>query len=328
MFLGDEAKTKDKGMKDDIEKLLKDFIEYEKNQGQRSLRKIPYVLGPFFAWLDMTGYEFADINYQKANEYQTHISTLKNEDGTVHYGGSSVYGMVYLSGRLYAYLKTIGKVYVNPFIGIKRVKQEVRLPRNIPNEQKMDELLASLRDFRKERFLWDRRNVYKTHVIAELLYASGLRISEVASLREEDIDFERNIIRVKNGKGGKDRTAYLNDYAARVLKLFACNMRELVNRGKSDTLFGVKTGRLLDSSLNRRLNEYGKKCGIGRFTSHNFRHAIGFHLLRRGCDLRYIQLILGHEELNSTTIYTKVEKGDLRNELDSCHPRRFGKETE
>jgi site-specific recombinase XerD len=315
-------------MKDDIKKLLKDFIEYERNQGKRSLRKLPYVLAPFFTWLDGAGFDLSDLNYQKANEYQTHLSTLKNDNGSLHYGGSTVYDMVNIAGRLYAYLLAVCKVYVNPFIGLKRVKQEVRLPRDIPTESKMDELLKSLREFWKEPFLRDRRNVYKTHVIAELMYASGLRIAEVANLKPADIDFEKNIIRVRAGKGGKDRTAYLNEYAGKVLKMYVEAMREAANWANNGSLFGVKSGRILDSSLNGRLIECGRKCGIARFTSHNFRHAIGFHLLRRGCDMRYIQIILGHEDLNSTTIYTKVVKEDLRNELDSCHPRTFGRSPE
>jgi len=106
-------------------------------------------------------------------------------------------------------------------------------------------------------------------------------------------------------------------------------MKEIINFNDiQDSVFGVKDGKNLEAFLNSYLKETGEKSGIGKFTSHNFRHCLGFHLLRRGCDMRYIQLILGHDDLKSTTIYTKVDKNDLKNELDRFHPRRFGKTNE
>jgi integrase/recombinase XerD len=156
------------------------------------------------------------------------------------------------------------------------------------------------------------------------MYATGLRLSEVAGLRVNDIRLDEKTVQVKNGKGGKERTAYLTAYASRVLGIYIDNMRRYVNKNKrSKNLFGIAGGRNLDSVLNKWLKELGSECGIERFTSHIFRHALGFHLLRRGCDMRYIQLILGHENIGTTSIYTKVEKSDLRRELDTYHPRQF-----
>ena len=94
-------------------------------------------------------------------------------------------------------------------------------------------------------------------------------------------------------------------------------MRPVVNHWHEDGehLFGVKGGRNLGASLNKWLKS---TCGI---TCHGFRHSVGTHLMQRGCGLRSIQIILGHEDLNSTALYTKISKEDMRGQLDQFHPR-------
>ena len=77
--------------------------------------------------------------------------------------------------------------------------------------------------------------------------------------------------------------------------------------------------------LNTFLNKESERLGFGKFSSHNFRHAVGYHLLKNGCDIRHIQSILGHKKLSSTQIYTKVDKEDLRSVIDKYHPRFWKK---
>ena len=120
--------------------------------------------------------------------------------------------------------------------------------------------------------------------------------------------------------------AYLNEYARRLLELYVGRMRPSMfsGRRKLPTLFGVRTAALRDS-LNEALKETTAALGCSTMSSHGFRHAVGFHLLRAGCDIRFIQAILGHRRLQSTEVYTKVDKTDLKRILDNYHPRRFGK---
>ncbi len=144
-----------------------------------------------------------------------------------------------------------------------------------------------------------------------------MRVGELATLRPSDFDFDAKTVYIRSGKGGVDRTAYLNDYAVSVVRFYITQMRELVNHcHDTDTLFGVASARNLDEAL----NPYFK--ALGGFTSHSFRHAVGTHLLRRGCDLRFIQIILGHDDLKSTALYTRVSKEELRDQLDTFHPRK------
>jgi len=304
--------------------LCHEFVRHETARGRKSIRKLPYTIKPLLLYLEQQGIEFYEVNYKRASEYQTHLATLEKEDGSLRYASITVAELMNIARRFYDFLKIKQIVHTNPFRNIRFVRKDQRLPRHIPGEDVMDRFLEILQCFRKEKYVWHKRNLYKVHVIAELMYATGLRISEVAGLRPEDIDIDARTVYVKSGKGGRDRKAYLNEYAANVLRIFISEMRQYVNYNKkSSKLFGVKNGKGLDSALNGWFKKMGKKAGIKRFTSHTFRHALGFHLLRRGCGLRFIQLILGHEEINSTTLYTKVEKTDLRNELDVYHPRKF-----
>ena len=219
-----------------------------------------------------------------------------------------------------AFYKTLaddGLVFQNPFHGLRHIKREQRLPRTVPTEAEMADYLARLRAFDTRPTTRERRNWYRLHVIAELLYATGMRLGELAMLRPSDFDFDAKTVSIRSGKGGVARTAYLNDYAASVVRFYITQMRDVVNHcHESDNLFGVACARNLDEAL----NPYFK--ALGGFTSHSFRHAVGTHLLRRGCDLRYIQIILGHDDLKSTALYTRVSKEELRDQLDSFHPRK------
>jgi site-specific recombinase XerD len=315
-----------KEMTDYQENLLKDFIEYETIRGFKSIRKIKYLMKVFFHYVDTNDIEFKRLNHREAQNYQTYLSTLTNPDGSIHYSVRMIQDLINIVSNFYNYLKYIGSVYVNPFKSIKLLKSEKRLPANIPTEEILNEFLTNLKCFWKEKNVRTQRFKYRNHVISELMYSTGLRISELAGLEENDIDFDRGIVRVRNGKGGKERSCYLNEYSGNVLKIYITQMRDLIVHKKSSSgLFGSNSGRILEGRLNDKLNDLGKKFNIGNFTSHKFRHCIGFHLLRRGCDMRYIQLILGHDDLKSTSIYAKVDKNDLKNELDKYHPRRFGK---
>ena len=158
--------------------LICEFVEHERRREIRSLRKIPYLIKVFFAYLDQRGIDLAELSTNDAQEYQTYISTMADEEGNVHYASSTVFDLVYTAKCLYAYLKDRGEIHSNPFTGIKLIKVRSKLPRNIPREEAMHEFLEVLRCFWKEKLIRYRRSLYKAHVIAELMYSTGLRLSE------------------------------------------------------------------------------------------------------------------------------------------------------
>lgn len=306
--------------------LCDEFIAYEKIRGIKSPGNLKASLKPFFTYLEITGKTISTIDAKEAQEVQTWLSTLKKEDGSFYYASLSVTTIVSVTLRFYNFLRETGRVYKNPFLGIKRIRRMRKLPRNIPDEKKMNKILKVLKEFWKKKHVREKRIYYKSHVMAELMYATGMRISEVLSLKDKDIDYAQRIIHIKYGKGGKSRYAYLNEYAARVLEIYVKQMRKLINKNKSSELvFGVKNKSTITCTFHRILKQAASEYGINRFPSHNFRHTLGYHLLKRGCDMRYIQLILGHKDMNTTTIYTKVTKKDLKKELDTYHPRQFKK---
>ncbi|HUX22345.1 MAG TPA: tyrosine-type recombinase/integrase [Spirochaetia bacterium] len=298
--------------------LIRSFVERQRAKGVRSLRKVPYILKVFFSYLNERGLLLADLTPLGAEEFQTYLSTMET-DGIVHYASSTVGDIVREVDGFYKWLAAEGLVLANPFYGLRHVKREIRLPRTIPNQVEMAAHLERLRSFHTRPTVRERRTWYRLHVIAELLYGTGMRIGELAVLTSSDFDFDDRTVTVREGKGGITRTAFLSDYAASVVKFYITEMRDAVNyRHSRDTLFGVSGGRALDCSLNEQLRS------LFGFTSHSFRHAVGTHLLQRGCDLRFIQLILGHDDLKSTALYTRVSKEELRDQLDSFHPRKGG----
>ena len=109
----------------------------------------------------------------------------------------------------------------------------------------MDAILGDLSRFWEHKHVRIRRQYYKAHVMAELMYATGMRIGEVLALKAEDVDFNNKTITVKQGKGGKERIAYLNGYAASVLKIYITEMKEVINvNKKSKEVFGIKCSKL------------------------------------------------------------------------------------
>jgi len=313
-------------MNDKYKTLFKEYLDHIRLaghtvQGRKGLRnRVP----KFFTFLDKRDLAIHEVGIREAQEYQGWlISTGKNDGGK--YSPKTVNAYIISASNFYEFVKRKGMVPSNPFKEIKRMRIDKKLPRNLLKEDEMDLFLEKLARYDEEDSFTHMMTRYKVHVTAELLYATGLRISEAANLRVEDIDFTRGTVIVKEGKGGKPRTAWLNDYAKEVLALYVEQTRDLVfnkRNEQNNTLFGVRW-QPFEKIVNKVLKEVAKEHGFPKVTAHSFRHALGYHLLRAGCNIRYIQEILGHKLLRNTEIYTKVDKENLREVLDTCHPRKF-----
>jgi site-specific recombinase XerD len=227
----------------------------------------------------------------------------------------------------YAYLKGRGVLVTNPFAEVRRPRVEKRLPRGILKEAEMKVLLEGLMRFDDIPHLKAALAAYRLHVVAELMYATGLRVSEVASLRVSDIDFPRSTITVRVAKGGWPRVAFLGEFAREVLRLYIECVRVVAatecHRKNEGLLFGTRWSAF-GRAVNSGLAEACASLGLPAMRSHGFRHAVGFHLLRAGCNIRHIQSILGHRRLRNTEVYTRVDKEDLKQVVDACHPRKWG----
>jgi integrase/recombinase XerC len=162
----------------------------------------------------------------------------------------------------------------------------------------------------------------RDRALLELLYASGLRVSEVVSLNLERIDLDTNEIRVW-GKGSKERVVLMGKPAANALNIYLNQGRPnlLGKKGSSALFLNRYGGRLVERRVQRILEKYAKIAGIGkRVHPHMLRHTFATHLLDGGADLRVVQELLGHANLSSTQIYTHVTKSQARKVYLSAHP--------
>jgi len=211
----------------------------------------------------------------------------------------------------------------NPFKEIKKVRKEKTLPRNILDEEKLNELLSAIKNkIKNGKDLCEKRRFYRHHVMAELMYSTGARINEVLKLREEDFNLFTGTVKLLDNKTGKERTGFLNSYVIEILHIYLKFRKNIVTgKSKSNHLFNGEES--VKRFFNKDLQTLCKELGLGEFKSHNLRHSFACHLLRAGCDIRYIQAFLGHTRLATTQIYTKIEKNDLRSVLDRFHPRAF-----
>jgi len=311
------------------EKYEKLFLEYL-NQARLAGHTVQGLIGlrnrvpKFFTFLEERDLAIHEVGIREAQDYQGWLISTGRKDGG-EYSPKTVNAYLIAVTNFYEFVKRKGLVASNPFKEIKKMRINKKLPRNLLKEDQMNLFLEKLAQYDEEDSLKTKITRYKVHVVAELLYATGIRISEAANLKPEDINFTKSTITVKEGKGGKTRTAWLNDYAKEVLRLYVEQMRELVFNEwneRNGTLFGVKW-QAFEKIVNRVLKKTAKELSFPKVSPHSFRHAVGYHLLRAGCNIRYIQEILGHKLLRNTEIYTKVDKEDLKVVLDTCHPRKF-----
>ena len=159
--------------------------------------------------------------------------------------------------------------------------------------------------------------------ILELLYATGLRISELSHLKVENLYLNENFIRVL-GKGNKERVIPFGEKAKKHLIYYLKNSRSLLLKNKnSEFIFLNRNGeRISRQGLWKIIKQYGKKIGAHSIiTPHILRHSFATHLLEKGADLRSIQMMLGHSSISTTEIYTFVARDKIKKIYDKYHPR-------
>jgi integrase/recombinase XerD len=195
-----------------------------------------------------------------------------------------------------------------------------RVGRTLPKYLSQEEVTCLLDEAAKPGTAESQRDAN----ILELLYATGLRVSELVSLNVQDIDFQEGYIRCW-GKGSKERIVYLYPKALAGLKHYlATDRASLVgNRKDESALFLNHRGeRLTRQWVWNILKTYSKRAGIDqRITPHTLRHSFATHLLQNGASLRHVQELLGHSSISTTQVYTHLTDAHLRQEYEKSHPR-------
>lgn len=202
-----------------------------------------------------------------------------------------------------------------------------RMTQKVPTHLDIDEVRVLLEAPNNETLLGRR-----DRAILELFYASGLRLSELASLDLEDINFGSRLLRV-TGKGGKERIIPFNRIAAGVVDRYLADRKILMRKGETMKQLGRQTsgdplfvnyrgGRLSTRSVDRLIRRYVKQTGLRLgISAHALRHSFATHLLERGADLRAIQELLGHSRVSTTQRYTHVNAAQLTELYRKTHPR-------
>ncbi|KAF0191003.1 MAG: integrase/recombinase XerD [Gammaproteobacteria bacterium] len=216
--------------------------------------------------------------------------------------------------RLYQYLVREGVITADPTARIDAPRLERSLPRSLTEEEV--ERLINTPPTQLPLGLRDR-------AMLEVLYASGLRVSELVTLGVSQVNYRQGVVHVR-GKGGKERLVPLGDEALHWLERYLDDARPQILKGAmSDTLFVTQRG----SGMTRQafwylIKRYARQGGITRHLSpHTLRHAFATHLLNHGADLRVLQMLLGHSDLSTTQIYTHVARERLKDLHARHHPR-------
>jgi integrase/recombinase XerC len=211
----------------------------------------------------------------------------------------------------FRYLIRDGKIKLNPFENLLTPKLGKRLPSFLYPDEVIK--LLDVIDLKKSGGLRDS-------AILELIYASGMRVGEIAALKMDDIDLDSLEILV-HGKGDKERIVLINTHAAASIKRYLEERKKTA--GSEKTIFlGRRITKLTTRSVERMIRKYAKKAGISKkVTPHTLRHSFATHLLGGGADLKVVQELLGHSSLSTTQIYTHITKEKLKSIYDGAHPR-------
>lgn len=220
---------------------------------------------------------------------------------------------IYAVKSFYAYLLKIGIVKNNPLEGTGTPKLERKLPA-VLTENEMLEFLDAL----PEKDFLQLRN----KALIELLYATGLRISELTSLKVADVHFGERLLRVM-GKGKKERLVPFHEHAASVLSRYLQCLRSELGYGGEQVFVNARGGPLSQRSVERILPQLYRRLSASNrnIYPHLLRHSFATHLLQRGANLRVIQELLGHANLATTEKYTTLNFGDLLKTYKKFHPR-------
>jgi integrase/recombinase XerC len=203
-----------------------------------------------------------------------------------------------------------------------RLVASPRLDKKLPKVLSIDDCIRFIETPDTDTVLGKR-----DRAILELLYASGMRVSELAGLNLEDIDFKHEAIRVR-GKGRKERVVPFGSKAKAALEIYMSVRGELLveapeeERDPLALFLNYQGTRITTRSVGRMLDKYVEECALAHDISpHSLRHSFATHLLTAGADLRAIQEMLGHARLSTTQIYTQVSVERLMEVYDKAHPK-------
>lgn len=304
--------------------LIEKFLEHTRVLGwsPRTIDAYRSHLGFFLVYLDAETdvQEITEVLPDTLHAYQTHLYTWTDEKDR---GLAIATQAARLSAvrSLFRFLVKTDVLLYDPASSLTLPKRKAILPRSILTKQEMVRLLRAP-DTTTPLGLRDR-------AMLEVLYSTGIRNAEIRALKVYDLDLDRGLLRINEGKNAKDRVVPLGKSACEIVREYLTEARPKLLKARGvegageQTVFLSKTGRpLLTLGVIYPIRKHAKRAGIEKaITPHTLRHTFATHMLRGRADIRHIQAMLGHSSVATTQIYTRVEIPDLQAVHRRCHPR-------
>ena len=292
-------------MKNDIKKYL-DYLKYERNFSNNTI--IGYsnhleLFEAFFKEKNITNLN--NIDYAQIRNYLNYLYE-KN------YNTKSICNHLSSLRSFFKYLHNENIIKNNPMTLIENPKLEKKLPKYLYYED--IEKILNVPDLNTNIGIRDA-------LMLEMLYVTGIRVSELVNIKISDIDYSNNKIKI-TGKGNKQRIVMYGKRCHELLNKYLSS-RNVFLKDNNDYLFlGIKGKKINDRVIRNIINDISVKAGVNlKISPHTFRHTFATHMLNEGADLRSVQELLGHENLSTTTIYTHVTNERLRSVYLHTHPR-------
>jgi len=291
-----------------MNKQVEDFLNFlatEKGASEHTTKNYGIDLREFVKFIAEK--ELKDLTYLDIRGFLAFLKTRE-------YSKSSISRKLACLRSFFKYLVRENILTQNPAAGIATPKKEKRLP-SFMNPDEITKLLDA-----PAKNSWEEK---RDKAILEMLYSSGLRVSELVGLNHDDLDFFQGLVRVR-GKGKKERIVPVGQMALAGLRAYLDMKppKETIQPIKKPLFISRIASRLTDRSVRRMILKYVKRTGLGKEISpHTFRHSFATHMLDRGADLRSVQELLGHANLSTTQIYTHVTTQRLKDAYTLAHPR-------
>lgn len=295
----------------ETDKRLKDFLNYlliDLGLSQNTLKSYEFDMHAFLTYFNERQHLIEKITKSDLQHYLAHLYDQQLATTTVSRHLSTI-------RAFYNYLLIDGQVKTNPC----ELLESPKLPKNLPTVLNLEEVTRLL-----DSFTTDSANDIRNKAMVELLYATGMRISELLNLDLADLYLEMGFVRPM-GKGNKERIIPIGEVACEALIDYLRRSREklLKEKNQTDALFLNRLGgRMSRQGFWKILKEQARLAGIKKEISpHKLRHSFATHLIENGADLRIVQELLGHADISTTQIYTHVSKSHLQKVIDTTHPR-------
>lgn len=291
-----------------MNKKVKDFLNYlllERGFSINTIENYERDLKKFFEFLEEKNIDFEKISVQDITNFIEYLRSKNYDSSTIERVSSCL-------RSFFKYLVWAWEWKKNPVDFIELPKKKKRLPEFLTKE----EVFNLLEVIKPETPLKIRDKA-----LLEFAYATGARVSEIINLKIKDILFDEGFVRIV-GKGNKERIVPLTKLSLDYLKLYLLKARQKLKKSENGYVFLNKNGSPLSRvGFWKILKNYGRIAGIKKIYPHILRHSFATHMLEGGCDLRTLQIILGHASLTTTQIYTHVEISHLKETVKKCHPR-------